>query len=543
MLGARGVPNPWAGSVDDSHPTCTNHLGIVNLRVHHAMSVSIVKTTFSALVMLVAACFYSKAAVFKTQVEARNSANGAYAQISLWLPDDDHPKRLIVLIWGDRQCSLDSVYDPGWRKLAKASKCGLVACFFGPQASNCHWDRAAGGSGEGLVEGLKELAKISGQEQIVEAPLYLVGDSQGGQFAFSLAGWKSDRVLGFVSIKGGRHEMIGLKDGAHVPGLFCIGENDVPFRIKNIEQIFQAGRELGAPWCLAIEKKGSHDPSPCAQLVYDFILNLALPSDPPGAPIPPVIEKDRNRGANLASNSVFPTKNFAEGWEDFQNAKLKGSAPIPSFGSKLPSELATSTPESIRTSVRSGEMSELLTAKVNPVSASQWDGLRILDRAFLSECKVEILPTSGAVVSLRVNTGDLPLGRFSGVVPIRFLKNGSPVLGALNIPLNADIIGDVFSAPQLIVLPSIHPDRPVESSIIISSRTGVPVTVLSCETPKGVKKVGDSTPKNPLRLTFVFSKNAKNSEQTAAGTIRLRLKTIKEWILTVPYIDPSGSLP
>jgi len=95
------------------------------------------------------------------------------------------------------QCSLEMVHDPGWQNLAGLMDCGLMTCFFYPQESDNRWDSAADGSGQALLQAVQILSRITGESQLANAPLYLVGDSQGGQFSFHFAAWKPARVLGF----------------------------------------------------------------------------------------------------------------------------------------------------------------------------------------------------------------------------------------------------------------------------------------------------------------------------------------------------------
>lgn len=477
----------------------------------------------------------AKAEIFETQIEQLSGEDGAYAQFRLWLPAGSHPDRLIALIWGSNQCSRDMVDDSSWQELARSTGSGLVACFFAPQTSNNHWDHAAEGSGQALLDALQTFAQMSGEHQLARARLYVVGDSQGGQFSFSFAGWKPTRVLGFVSLKGGRHDAASIGQASGIPGLFFMGELDVPFRVENIAQTFARGRAMGAPWCLAIDKSGKHEPGSCAPLVYAFLRELATSQN---GTSPPSIAENGNRFLSPAYSSWFPSHRFEQEWEDFEKGKLVSTQSNLSFESKMPPTMGSVVPPSYDlASISSGEQSQVLTLQVIPSTPSQWDGVKILDRPYLSDSKVVGLLPQGVSVSFRLNTIGLPLGRFSGVVPLRFVQQGKSVPGGLNVPLTADVVGDVTANPAFIYLGQVRPDSPVLVKIEITSKAKVPIRLVSCQIPQGVKQVSAPQLGNPLGLTFSFTLGRGNSSNTASGAIWLHLETTKKWILRVPYVE------
>jgi hypothetical protein len=481
----------------------------------------------------------SKAEVFETQIEQASGEDGAYAQFRLWLPAGTHPDRLVALIWGSNQCSLDMVNDLSWQELARSMDCGLMTCFFVPQTSDNHWDHATSGSGQALLDALQTLARTTGESQLTNASLYLIGDSQGGQFAFHFAAWKPSRSLGFVSLKGGHHDAALIEQAARIPGLFFMGQLDLPFRNNNIAQTFACGRAMGAPWCLAIDKSGKHEPGPCAPLVQAFLTELSTFHSNKSSPSSsPAVGENRNRFLSPTyPPSWFPSHKFEQDWESFEMGKLASTQSNLSFESKMPATLGTAILSSYDlASISSGEQSQVLTLQVIPSSPFQWDGVKILDRSYLSDSKVVGPRPQGTSVSFRLNTMGLPLGRFSGVVPLRFIWQGKPISGGLNVRLTANVIGDVAANPAFIFLGPVHPDSKVIVKIQINSKNKAAISLLSCQTPQAVGQVSPPQPGNPLDLTFSFAVGRGSPGEVISGTILLHLETTKEWILRVPYV-------
>ena len=476
--------------------------------------------------------------VYETQVEQSIGEDGAYAQFKLWVSPGSHPDRLIALTWGSNQCSLDVVNDPGWQEVAKNTRTGLLACFFEPQTTTNRWDRAGEGSGQALLNALPALAQMSGEPQLANARLYMVGDSQGGQFSFSFSGWKPDRVLGFVSIKGGRHEASSIEAAAKVPGLFFVGAHDIPFRIANIQQTFAKGREMGAPWCLAIDNLGKHEPAPCAPLLRTFLQEL---SSYQKTVIPAFkVEPDLHQDLNLSSRSWFPSTIFKNEWATFGSGKLDSSTPDLSFDSKMPAIAATGLPSSCDLgALTSGEKSQLITIKVNVRAPSTWDSVMILDRTYLSQGKAVNLSSEFHSVSFKLNTEGLPLGHFSGVVPLRFVSQGNSVPGGLNVPLKATVVGDVTAYPSFIYLESVR--ATVLVKIEIRSKSNETIKLLSCETPRGVSLTSRSKSGSPLALTVAFNHDEEDSTANGEGTIWLHLESTKKWVMRIPFVKRTPS--
>ena len=116
------------------------------------------------------------------------------------------------------------------------------------------------GIGDALLEALDAFAILSGHGELRHAPLYFEGYSWGGQWSYHFTKWRPDRVIGFVTQKGGYHDTSPAGEAILVPGYLFIGELDLPYRIENLTGIFETHRPLGARWILAMQPGAGHSP-------------------------------------------------------------------------------------------------------------------------------------------------------------------------------------------------------------------------------------------------------------------------------------------
>ncbi len=216
--------------------------------------------------------------------------NFTKAAFRFWTPAYTQPIRgVIVLVPGLRGDGRNMLSSPTWQALARKYRLALAACFL--QGDDYYV--APHGTGDALLEALKQFAEKSGHAEVAQAPLLLYGESAGGQFDYDFVLWKPERVLAFVVNKGGYYDQD--QPDTHtcaVPGLFFLGQKDSDLRIKAITAIWSAGRKLGALWALAPQPNSGHEFSktaPIAQVFFTGVLNHRLPDDALGAPDGPAM--------------------------------------------------------------------------------------------------------------------------------------------------------------------------------------------------------------------------------------------------------------
>ncbi|MBU1700002.1 MAG: T9SS type A sorting domain-containing protein [Candidatus Eisenbacteria bacterium] len=115
------------------------------------------------------------------------------------------------------------------------------------------------GIGKAVLRALQHFAGLSSHPELEFSTIFFEGYSWGGQFSYHFAIWLPERVIGFVTQKGGYHDTGPAGAAVQVPGYLFVGENDEPYRIENLTGIFKKQRLLGARWILAMQPDAGHE--------------------------------------------------------------------------------------------------------------------------------------------------------------------------------------------------------------------------------------------------------------------------------------------
>jgi hypothetical protein len=113
---------------------------------------------------------------------------------------------------------------------------------------------------------------------------------------------------------------------------------------------------------------------------------------------------------------------------------------------------------------------------------------------------------------------------------------GKTVLGGLNVPLTATVVGDVVATPPLIFL-TVQSNSIELTHIKISSKTKQQIKLLAYQAPPGIKVETSVMSAEPLEVTVLFDTHKERPHDVASGSFLLHLKTDKEWTLRIPYIN------
>ena len=210
------------------------------------------------------------------------------AAFRFWCPAyKDSVRGVIVLVPGLDGDGRGMLQAAGWQNLARKYRLALVSCYM----MGGNYYNAPRGTGDALLEAIKNFAGKSGHADVATAPLLLYGESAGGQFNYDFTLWKPERVMAFVVNKGGYYNQD--EHGSRMcatPGLFFLGTTDSELRINAITAIWTAGRHLGALWALAPQPNSGHDFSrtpPMAQAFFDAVLKARLGDESLGSEGPP----------------------------------------------------------------------------------------------------------------------------------------------------------------------------------------------------------------------------------------------------------------
>jgi pimeloyl-ACP methyl ester carboxylesterase len=170
-----------------------------------------------------------------------------------------------------------------------------------------------------LLQALAQLGTQSRHPELANIPLFFVGHSMGGCTAYGFSRIHGARVAGFLTMKGGCHNMSHAAAAANVPGYFLIGAMDAPHRLENITAVFEAGRAGGAPWAVSIDPF-HHGPIMDFDLMFDWIdavLTARLPATA-GAPLRAMMETagwlgNRSTGA-ISTYACYDSTRSSAAW-------------------------------------------------------------------------------------------------------------------------------------------------------------------------------------------------------------------------------------
>ena len=190
--------------------------------------------------------------VYDVSIPENDTASYNYADFRLWINDStDTLKGIYWFMHPNNGDSRNIVNDSNYQILASNKNFALM----GAHIYNMHMNT---GIGDAVIAATDSFAILSNSDELEFIPFFINGYSWGGQFAFHFTKWIPERVLGFITQKGGYHDSTITNLAIQVPGLMFIGENDLDYRIENLTNIFFNHRPLGAKWILAMEQGAGH---------------------------------------------------------------------------------------------------------------------------------------------------------------------------------------------------------------------------------------------------------------------------------------------
>lgn len=224
----------------------------------------------------------NKPLFFSYEQKPQPADNFTVARFDLRInPAAGRPRAVLVLLNGYNSDAGERVHDPATNAYADRLGMAVLACTFmcvkdeSKPREVWHYAAAASGSGAALERALASFAWQADNAELENLPLFILGHSAGGQFAYGFACYAPHRVAAFAALKGGIYPAKPQQETYRVPALFFAGELDTPERQAGILAVFEDGRRNRAPWCHTIEKGAGHDPDRCPELVFPFFEAVA----------------------------------------------------------------------------------------------------------------------------------------------------------------------------------------------------------------------------------------------------------------------------
>ena len=177
-----------------------------------------------------------------------------YAAFKLWVPSDVHNVRaILVLLSYTDGSTLGEMNLEEWKTFATNEKLALVGVDL---KGADRYSKVEHGSGNALIKAIDTIAFKNNISFVSELPMLLNGFSAGAAFCSSFSYYKPERVVAFVSIRGGSG--MDSNENIHVPGLVLLADNDIPARNQNlIKEVLQKRKE-GAVHSYAMEPNTNH---------------------------------------------------------------------------------------------------------------------------------------------------------------------------------------------------------------------------------------------------------------------------------------------
>ena len=274
---------------------------------------------------------FISAEIYDVSISENDTASYNYADFRMWV--DDSTDTLRGIYWFMHPNNGDSrniVTDSAYQALASGQNFALM----GAHIFNMHMNT---GIGDAVIAAMDSFAVLFRHDELEFVPFFINGYSWGGQFAYHFTKWIPERIVGFITQKGGYHNADPAGDAIEVPGLMFVGENDLPYRIENLTGIFLDHRPLDAKWILAMEQDAGHSQITDHSFLDSFfntVTDLRLPDSMDV--FQPIIlnsltdsvgwfgDQDTwNIGSFefyngiIDSSSWFPSRNVGERWQNF----------------------------------------------------------------------------------------------------------------------------------------------------------------------------------------------------------------------------------
>jgi len=399
---------------------------------------------------------------YQCQIEPRENENFAFADIQCWLPHPGEPVSGILCIVLHPHGSGGVRFDnpKPWIELASRFHVGLLSISFaGRDREVIPWCRASGGSGRALIEAIDAIAAESGASSLRTCPLVLAGICEAGQFAYEFSAFAPGRTAAFLTMGGGKHDLMLAAKASAVPGLLVAATDRGEYPVTNMNELFEIGRMYSAPWFYSAEPIAEYDKGHSSSTAIEYLgsvlrrlhtIDSAARS--PGIP--------SNQGALSISNASQPDLSFV-------------SDPLPESGSVNPTVADMGA-----ILLKSGYGTVKFDVQCR--SGAGIDGVEVVDPPKGVNCRAINVGGNRWQIDCRLEPHYFPCGPFRTEIPIRFMCNGEAVPGGINAVADGRIVGDIHVEPKSIGL-----DQPIgtpdQEDVRLKSVSGSPIEILDIQ--------------------------------------------------------------
>ncbi|MBT3376034.1 MAG: fibronectin type III domain-containing protein [Lentisphaerae bacterium] len=112
-----------------------------------------------------------------------------------------------------------------------------------------------------MFDALDDLGRQSNHPELVNAPIFTFGHSNGTGFAAGFADQEPERVIGWIAFKSANGRQFSLPPIYAVPGLVLSGERDRTYFNNQLDTVERLRREQNALMGMIVEPKAGHGPN------------------------------------------------------------------------------------------------------------------------------------------------------------------------------------------------------------------------------------------------------------------------------------------
>lgn len=436
----------------------------VSLGIFRGLGRFFCKVGAVGVLVLNASCQPKDRPVTEAQVEGRADDNFAALQLRLWHPHNTKPPQgTLAVVLGAGMNGLHLADNPGWRQLAQSHGLALAAVHGVESGGRHSWHQAEHGSGRAFLKALEAAYRHAGMPGAAAKPLYVVGLSTGGQFAYHLALLFPERLGGFVTLKGGMHRLPRAEDPLTVPGLLVAGENDLPFRLENLAAVADHGRRRNAPWVHFVDPGTGHESERVTRLLPAWLQAL--------------------------QDGTLTGPAFQESLQAYLRSPETTGGPGLSLATHQPAPVATHSATTLDLgSWPWAKGSQAGTIRVQPASGSSWDRLEAVSVRGLYTLTVEGSTPSGHTLHVQAKPASHPL-----TAPIRdelrltYFQGSRKLLACDRVTLHSRSTGPLRAVPATVLASSMNSIRTTLRLKIVPTAPGNPWHMARVEGSEGLR--------------------------------------------------------
>lgn len=186
------------------------------------------------------------------------SANYLVAEFRVWIPENiTKINAVLVLLPGFNSDGTQYLDFEEWRTYAEEEGLALCGVYFESDFEGPYYGVATEGSGQALEDALHIIGERNNVPEIGTLPLLLRGYSAGGIFSYYYSVFKTERVVGFVNIRGVSLQPTSAINN-QIPGIIFVGDREQIARKEYLKDIVLQKRAEGALWSYAVEPDAHH---------------------------------------------------------------------------------------------------------------------------------------------------------------------------------------------------------------------------------------------------------------------------------------------